>query len=131
MRIALDAMGGDNAPDEIIAGAIEAVELLSENDELILVGPENIIEPQLPNSCKRIISIVDAPDIIGMDEPPIESLQETEKLNRSYCKTGQTWPGRCNHLRRKHRRLCRSFSNEDEKSARCKPPGNSGSISHN
>ena len=48
MRIAIDAMGGDNAPDEIIAGALESIALLSENDELILVGPKNLIESQLP-----------------------------------------------------------------------------------
>jgi len=81
MRIALDAMGGDNAPGEIIAGAIEAIELLSENDELILVGPKDTIEPQLSSlsSRKSTISVVDAPDVIGMDEPPIESLRKKPK----------------------------------------------------
>jgi glycerol-3-phosphate acyltransferase PlsX len=43
MRIAVDAMGGDNAPDEIIAGALASIELLAEDDELILVGPEEKI----------------------------------------------------------------------------------------
>ncbi len=41
MRIAIDAMGGDKAPKEIIAGALESIEKLSENDEIILVGPED------------------------------------------------------------------------------------------
>ncbi len=81
MRIAIDAMGGDNAPDEIIAGAIEAIELLGEDDELILVGPRDTIEPQLPSSKSRegMISIVDAPDVIDMDEAPIESLRKKPK----------------------------------------------------
>jgi len=81
MRIAIDAMGGDNAPDEIIAGALESIELLSENDELILVGPKDSIEPQLPprKSREGAISVVDATEVIGMDELPIESLRKKVK----------------------------------------------------
>ncbi len=81
MRIAIDAMGGDNAPDEIIAGALESIESLSEDDELILVGPEEIIETQLPSlkSRKGAISVVHAPDIIAMDEVPIETLRKKPK----------------------------------------------------
>jgi glycerol-3-phosphate acyltransferase PlsX len=74
-------MGGDNAPDEIISGALESIELLSEDDELILVGPRDTIEPRLPplESREGAISIVDAPEVIGMDEPPIESLRRKVK----------------------------------------------------
>ena len=95
MRIAVDAMGGDNAPDEIISGALESVELLDEDDELILVGPkESIIDnlkliiekdktTPIENNQYTIInnqlSVVDAPDIIGMDEPPIETLRKKVK----------------------------------------------------
>jgi glycerol-3-phosphate acyltransferase PlsX len=81
MRIAIDAMGGDNAPDEIIAGALESIELLGENDELILVGPQDVIEPQVApsKSHKAAISIVDAQEVIGMDEPPVESLRKKRK----------------------------------------------------
>lgn len=81
MRIAIDAMGGDNAPDEIIAGALESIELLSEDDKLILVGIREVIEPQLPSlkSCERTIVVVDAPEVIGMNESPIESLRRKHK----------------------------------------------------
>ena len=81
MRIAIDAMGGDNAPDEIIAGALESIELLAETDELILVGPKNVIEAQLPSLRSRegAVSIVDAPEVIGMDESPIDSLRKKPK----------------------------------------------------
>ncbi len=44
MRIAIDAVGGDNAPDEIISGVLESIEQLDKDDELILVGPEDIVE---------------------------------------------------------------------------------------
>jgi glycerol-3-phosphate acyltransferase PlsX len=81
MRIAIDAMGGDYAPDEIIAGAVESIELLSENDELILVGPQDVIGPKLPSlkTRKDVISITDAPQVISMDEPPVESLRKKPK----------------------------------------------------
>ena len=81
MRIAIDAMGGDNAPHEIIAGALESIELLGENDELILVGPKGVIEPQLPSLRSRegAISVVDAPEVIDMNGAPIESLRKKPK----------------------------------------------------
>jgi glycerol-3-phosphate acyltransferase PlsX len=81
MRIAIDAMGGDYAPDEIIAGAQEAVELLDTDDEMILVGPRETIESRLSSSKHRsnAIKVVDAPDVIGMDEMPIESLRRKPK----------------------------------------------------
>ncbi len=78
MRIAIDAMGGDYAPDEIVAGTIEAVDYLSEDDELILVGQEAKIKERLRKfkAGKVKISVVDAPDVIQMDESPIESLRK-------------------------------------------------------
>jgi glycerol-3-phosphate acyltransferase PlsX len=81
MRIAIDAMGGDDAPGEIIAGVLESMELLAEDDELILVGPEDEIKAHLPPSRLRTsaITIVHAPDIIAMDDVPIESLRRKPK----------------------------------------------------
>ena len=69
MRIAIDAMGGANASGDIIEGALESIELLDDNDEMILVGPQDIIEPQLPSEKTRkcTIGIVDAPQVIDMD----------------------------------------------------------------
>ncbi|KPJ66443.1 MAG: hypothetical protein AMJ43_08185 [Coxiella sp. DG_40] len=85
MRIAIDAMGGDNAPDEIISGTLESIELLDENDELILVGPKERIESQLPSLKSRegALSVVDAPEVIEMDEPPIESIRKKRRSSIS------------------------------------------------
>ena len=47
MRIAIDAMGGDYAPDEIVAGAVEAVNQLDKDDELLLLGPQELIQAKL------------------------------------------------------------------------------------
>jgi glycerol-3-phosphate acyltransferase PlsX len=96
MRIAIDAMGGDNAPDEIIAGVLESVKLLDKDDELILVGSEEIIQSQLSSSklLKGSISVVHAPDVIGMDEVPIGTLRKKPKSSiailAKLAKRGQT-----------------------------------------
>jgi len=96
MRIAVDAMGGDNAPDEIITGVLESVEQLDKDDELILVGSEEIIEERLRSLKLRkgTVSVVHAPDIIGMDEVPIETLRKKPKSSiavlAKLAKRGQT-----------------------------------------
>ena len=81
MRIAIDAVGGDNAPDEIISGVLESVKELDKDDEIMLVGPEDLIESQLEShKCpKDLVTIVHAPDIIGMADVPIETLRKKPK----------------------------------------------------
>ncbi|UCE49575.1 MAG: phosphate acyltransferase PlsX [Phycisphaerales bacterium] len=81
MRIALDAMGGDDAPEQIVAGALESIDSLGQDDELILVGPEETVEAHLKPAGSRRgkISVFNAPDIISMDEVPIESLRKKPK----------------------------------------------------
>ena len=82
MRIALDAMGGDNAPQEIIEGAIESIEYLDQDDRVILVGPESLIQERLSSvkqHTRESIEIVHATENIGMDESPVESLRKKPK----------------------------------------------------
>lgn len=79
MRIALDAMGGDHAPQEIVNGAIEASPLMSAGDEIVLIGPEDIISPLLDNRKARKchnIRIAHASEVIGMDETPVDALRK-------------------------------------------------------
>lgn len=81
MRIAIDAMGGDHAPGEIIAGALEARDVLESEDELVLIGDEEIIKTHLarlgaPPGAFRIFH---APEVIGMDESPVEALRRKPK----------------------------------------------------
>jgi len=85
MRIAVDAMGGDNAPSEIVSGAIESVEFLDEGDEVLLIGPKEELESDFRKlkKYKGVIQVVDAPDVIGMDEPPIESIRKKVKSSIS------------------------------------------------
>lgn len=74
-------MGGDHAPEQIVAGALESIDHLAEEDELILVGPQETVEAHLPPAGSRRgpVSVVDAPDVIGMDAVPIESLRKKPK----------------------------------------------------
>jgi glycerol-3-phosphate acyltransferase PlsX len=81
MRIAIDAMGGDHAPEEIIKGAIEAKDLLDADDEIVLIGDTEIIRSHLESlgSGFDTFRIIHAPEVIGMDEPPVESLRKKRK----------------------------------------------------
>ena len=80
MRIALDAMGGDQAPNEIVAGALQALEDLGD-EELILIGDEPRILRLLgkPDVWEKNISIVHAPEVIEMHDHPVESLRRKRK----------------------------------------------------
>jgi phosphate acyltransferase len=67
MRLAIDAMGGDNAPKEIVLGAMKAVEAFSDL-HITLVGNENQIKEHLTKNER--ISIVHTDEVIlGTDEP--------------------------------------------------------------
>ncbi|MDD2499118.1 MAG: phosphate acyltransferase PlsX [Desulfitobacteriaceae bacterium] len=66
MKIAVDAMGGDNAPREIIQGTITAAQVMPDI-EFILVGNENIIKQEFP-SLPKSISIFHAQEVMAMDE---------------------------------------------------------------
>lgn len=70
MIIIVDAFGGDNAPVEIIKGCELAVKEYEIN--IKLVGKKSIINKVIEenNICKNNIEIVDAPDVIDMDDKP-------------------------------------------------------------
>lgn len=68
MKIAVDAMGGDSAPAEIVRGALEAAHQF--NQEIILVGNEATIRQEMAVYPDKLVSIVHAPDVISMSESP-------------------------------------------------------------
>ena len=78
MRIAIDAMGGDNAPGAILQGCMEALPLLDSDDSLVLVGPRDLIESSLAQQGVRDERIVieDAHQIISMHESPVEAVRQ-------------------------------------------------------
>ncbi|HLW48766.1 MAG TPA: phosphate acyltransferase PlsX [bacterium] len=78
MRVALDAMGGDHAPREIVAGAAEAVRDLG--IEVVLVGPEaRLREETRGGPPTGRLRIVDAPEVIGMAEAPAMALRRKRR----------------------------------------------------
>ena len=72
-RIVVDAMGGDNAPDAIVEGALMAAGGLGV--EVILVGQQDAIDAELEGAKASNLRIVHAPDVIGMDEHPTEAVK--------------------------------------------------------
>jgi glycerol-3-phosphate acyltransferase PlsX len=81
MRIAVDAMGGDNAPDAIISGVLEVKEVLDDDDEIVLIGDEQIIRSQLEQhgAASDAFRIFHASDTISMDAPPVEAIRRNPK----------------------------------------------------
>ncbi|WFB37451.1 phosphate acyltransferase PlsX [Kiritimatiellota bacterium B12222] len=78
MRIAVDAMGGDFAPDEIVPGCVEAVRTYPSVEKVILVGDESRIRSQL-RACGALeeerLEIFHASEEIGMGEAPAMALR--------------------------------------------------------
>ena len=77
IKVAVDAMGGDNAPAEIIKGAIEAVNE-HRNIVVILVGQQDIIEEELKKYTYDTsqINVKNATEIIEMAEPPVMAIRK-------------------------------------------------------
>jgi len=68
-KIAVDAMGGDNAPASVVEGAVMAAQ--AETVEILLVGNESAVRAELARHPSRSnLRVVHAPTIVGMDESP-------------------------------------------------------------
>ena len=72
VRVAVDALGGDNAPEVVVEGALQvASELL----RVMLVGPEERLRALLPAGGHPHIEIVSATDKIGSGDEPVEAVR--------------------------------------------------------
>lgn len=69
MKIALDVMGGDHAPQEIIKGALEAVEAFPYLEKVFLVGQEAKIKEYIKDPQPKL-EIINATEIIEMNDHP-------------------------------------------------------------
>ena len=74
--IAIDAMGGDNAPYEIVKGAVEAAKI--HPVKILLVGKEDIVKKELVSYTyeEGSIEVVNADEVIGTDEVPTEAVKK-------------------------------------------------------
>ena len=77
MKIAVDAMGGDKAPHEIVKGAVIAAQRFPD-DEMLLVGDEKKIQQELGvlGEVPRNVTIHHASQIVGMDDPATYSIRQ-------------------------------------------------------
>lgn len=89
MRLGVDVMGGDYAPDEIVQGCASVLEELPAEDQLVLAGPQSTVEDLL----KQIgvqdsrLELLDTPEWIGMAETPVEAVRA--KRNSSVVRLAQ------------------------------------------
>lgn len=74
--VALDAMGGDNAPKEMIKGAVQALEK-TDAVQVLLVGKEDVIRAELAQYTydKARIEVVNATEVIETAEPPVNAIR--------------------------------------------------------
>ena len=77
IRIALDVMGGDNAPDASLGGALDA---LSRSEDIFvqLVGQKNVIDAWLRDKTydDKRLQVIDAPEVIETGEHPVTAIQK-------------------------------------------------------
>ena len=88
IKIALDMMGGDNAPSSNIGGVVEFLSESDNSTKIYLVGKSDSISKELelyPKIKSKHFEIVDAPDIVLSDDRPSRILKE--KPNSSMVKS--------------------------------------------
>lgn len=76
VSVAVDAMGGDNAPGQIVKGAVEAVNE-RKDIKVLLVGKETVLNAELSNYTynKDRLVVVNANDVITNDEAPVMAIR--------------------------------------------------------
>ena len=92
IKVVVDAMGGDNAPEVTVEGAVEALKV-SDKISIILTGRTEDIKKELQKYSydESRISIVQADDVIGFDEPPVMAIRK--KKNSSWLEASLLWEG--------------------------------------
>lgn len=96
VRVVIDAMGGDNAPEAVVAGAVDALEQSDPDVHVLLAGPEDRLRPLVeeanPGGTMNL-HIAHAPEVIGMDESPAAAIKNKQKssihLGLGMCKEGK------------------------------------------
>ncbi len=83
MRIAIDAMGGDHAPAEIVKGVMAAAHEVK--GTLILVGQPEAIQAVMEGPCPANVMIHPASQVVDMDEKPMDALRKKKDSSISVC----------------------------------------------
>lgn len=77
VKVAVDAMGGDNAPAEIVKGAVQAIQK-RQDIKVFLVGKEDIIQKELAqyDYPQGQLEVVNAMEVIETAEPPVMAIRK-------------------------------------------------------
>lgn len=80
IKVAVDAMGGDNAPAEIVKGAIEAV-TLRQDIKVYLVGQQEVVKEELAKNSYSgsQIEVIHADEVIETAEPPVMAIRKKKQ----------------------------------------------------
>ncbi|NNF04094.1 MAG: phosphate acyltransferase PlsX [Rhodothermales bacterium] len=96
VRVAIDAMGGDNAPEAVIAGAARALKQSEPDVHVMLTGPEDRLRPLVEEATAEAelnLHVVHAPEVIGMDESPASAIKSKQNssihVGLGMCREGK------------------------------------------
>ncbi|MCW3083551.1 MAG: fatty acid/phospholipid synthesis protein PlsX [Bacteroidetes bacterium] len=86
MKIGIDIMGGDYAPEATVSGAILAYNELPKDVRLVLIGDKAVIEAELAKQAADAgnFDIVHAPEVIGMGEHPTKAFSQKPNSSISF-----------------------------------------------
>lgn len=79
-KVAVDAMGGDNAPAEIVKGAVDAV-TLRQDIKVYLIGQQDVVKEELAKHSYHgsQIEVIHAEEVIETAEPPVMAIRKKKK----------------------------------------------------
>ena len=82
ITLAIDAMGSDQGPHEVLAGVSLALEVAPRNSDFLLFGKEDLLTPimdEYPNLMGGQVTVHHAPEVVEMDEKPIAGIKGKRK----------------------------------------------------
>ena len=81
MRLGVDVMGGDHAPNQILRGAFAASSFLTDKDCVVLYGDESLIRSEMKHcNCQDdCFEIVHCDEVITMNDSPVEAVRKKQK----------------------------------------------------
>ena len=84
VRVAVDAMGGDHAPDEVVVGAVDWARENADT-QVLLVGDEPRLAPFIEGALPSNVSLVQASETVGMEEQPAAAVRSKRDASINVC----------------------------------------------
>ena len=87
VKLAIDAMGSDLGPSEVLEGVSQAINLAPRSTEFLLFGQEEILEPIISKHAtlsQAKIELIHCPEVVGMEEKPIAGIKGKKNLQCHY-----------------------------------------------